>query len=162
MLNLGPIAKALRRFIGRPSSETDVAVLAFGLANARGKIGATIDPVTGSLVAQSPCATLPVSPSNNAIPLAAANYFITKSSAAALTLASPVAGAQAAGGDDGKVLRFISTTAQNHTVACSAGFGGVGASRDLATFGGAVNDGFAIVAFNGVWHIAYTRNVTLG
>lgn len=81
---------------------------------------------------------------------------ITKGSAAALTLASPTAGA-----DDGKRLTIVATTAHAHTVTLTAGFGGGTTARDVATWGGAINDSLECVAYNGVWYAIATRNVTI-
>ena len=58
---------------------------------------------------------------------------------------------------------IISTTAAAHTVTYSAGFNGSGTSGDVATFGGAIGDGFVIEAYRGVWYTSGSpRNVTLG
>lgn len=83
--------------------------------------------------------------------------FVTKGSAAAITIADPVSGT-----DDGKRLSIISTTAYAHTVTRSTtGFNNAGASGDVATFGGAVGDNMVIVAYAGKWYTESTRNVTL-
>lgn len=83
--------------------------------------------------------------------------FITKATAATdATLASPTAGT-----DDGKHLWIISQTAAAHVVTCTAGFGGGTTSRDVATFGGAINDGMELIAVDGVWWVSSTRNVTI-
>lgn len=83
--------------------------------------------------------------------------FITKGTAATITLAAPTAGA-----DDGKEITFISTTAAAHTVTnTTPGFNNAGASGDVATFGGAIGDGFRIIAYQGVWYISSVTNVTV-
>lgn len=74
----------------------------------------------------------------------------------AMTLANPTTE------QNGMVMFIISTNASAHTVTNTTGFGGGTTSRDVATFGGAVNDELVIVAFNGVWWVISTRNVTLG
>lgn len=81
---------------------------------------------------------------------------LTKGTASAITLAAPTAGTH-----DGVTITVISTTAAAHTVTHTAGFGGGTTSRDVATFGGAINDGFEFEAYNGVWYVKYLRNVTL-
>lgn len=82
---------------------------------------------------------------------------VTAASAAALTLAAPLAGI-----DDGSVLTIISDTAQAHTVTNSSpGFNGAGASGDVATFGAARGNAMRVVAYNGVWYTVNLRNVTL-
>jgi len=98
-----------------------------------------------------------------AIPLYSATHFITKSSAAAaMTIVDPTATTH-----DGVRLTFISTTARAHTLDNSAGsgfFSSGGASKDVATFGGAIGDGIVIEAYQGKWYIVPggTLNITLG
>lgn len=83
---------------------------------------------------------------------------LTKSGVAAMTLADPAAGLE------GAVVVFTATTANAHTVsnAAGSGFNAGGAASDVATFGGAVGDGFAIVAAGQKWNVIVTKNVTLG
>lgn len=97
-----------------------------------------------------------------AIPMYDQTIFITKASAAALTLPDPTAAVH-----DGVHIVFISTTAAAHTVDNSAGsgfFDAGGAAKDVGTFGGAIGDGFCVVAYNGKWYISpgRSKNVTLG
>jgi hypothetical protein len=79
---------------------------------------------------------------------------ITKADVAVLTLAAPY--------KDGARLTIVSATAAAHTITNTAGFGGGTTSRDVATFGGAINDSIDLVSYNGVWWVVSTRNVTLG
>lgn len=83
---------------------------------------------------------------------------ITKGTAASVTIANPAAA------DEGKVVIINSQTAAAHTVsnAAGAGFNGGGAATDVGTFGGAIGDGFVIVAVNQKWNVVVLRNVTLG
>lgn len=74
----------------------------------------------------------------------------------AMTLANPTVD------QNGTIMMIISTNASAQTVTYTAGFGGGTTARDVATFGGAVNDNMVIIAFNGVWWVLSTRNVTLG
>jgi hypothetical protein len=88
--------------------------------------------------------------------------FITKGTAAALTLADPTTGTH-----DGMELIFVATTAAAHTVSNAAGsgfFSSGGSTKDVATFGGAIGDGFAVHAYGGKWYIdpRGVTNVTLG
>lgn len=62
---------------------------------------------------------------------------------------------------DGMVLMILSLTASAQTLTYTAGFSQTTTSSDIATFGGAVNDGLVIVADAGVWHVISTRNVTI-
>lgn len=82
--------------------------------------------------------------------------FIGSGGALAMTLASPTLA------QNGMVMYIIASTAQAHTVTYTAGFGGGTTARDVATFGGAINDELAIIAVNGTWWVLSTRNVTLG
>lgn len=83
---------------------------------------------------------------------------LTKGSAAAMTLLAPTVTT-----DDFKNLRIVSATAFAHTVTNVApGFNGAGASKDVATFGGAVGDSMIVMAYQGVWLVLNLTNVTLG
>lgn len=84
---------------------------------------------------------------------------ITKTgSIAALTLADPAAA------QEGCILVINTETALAHTVsnAAGSGFNGGGAAADVGTFGGAIGDGFVLVALNLKWNVIVLRNVTLG
>lgn len=75
----------------------------------------------------------------------------------AVTLAAPTAGI-----DDGCHLTIRSMTAQAHTVTnTSPGFNNGGSGKDVGTFGGAIGDGFSVVAYNGIWWVTSNVNVTL-
>lgn len=85
--------------------------------------------------------------------------YITKGSAAALTLADPTATT-----DDGKTLTVISATAFAHTVDNSAGsgFNDGGAGADVGTFGGAIGDNIVLSSYQGKWLVISKTNVVLG
>lgn len=93
---------------------------------------------------------------SGAVTIADGRVFLTKATASAITIDNPPVAM------NGATLHIISTTAAAHTVTYTAGFGGGTTARDVATFGGAINDGMVIVAHNGTWQISSTRNVTLG
>jgi hypothetical protein len=80
--------------------------------------------------------------------------FITKGSAAALTLAAPA--------NDGARLVIISTTAFAHTVTVAGGIAGAGASADVGTFGAAAGNGVTLISYNGLWYVepGTNQNVT--
>lgn len=65
---------------------------------------------------------------DGAITIKSGVVFITKGSAAAITLADPTTGT-----DDGKELKIVSTTAFSHTVTNTTGFNGSGGTYDVAT-----------------------------
>lgn len=94
------------------------------------------------------------------IPAYSATFVITKSSAPAdLTIADPTNETH-----DGVLLTFVSATAKAHTLDNSAGsgFNGAGATKDVATLGGAIGDGITIAAFGGKWYVQHVTNITLG
>lgn len=96
------------------------------------------------------------------IPAYNVHYFFTKAGVAAMTIADPTAGTH-----DGVTLTFIATTAQANTLSNAAGsgfFSSGGGTKDVATWGGAIGDGFTIIAYQGKWYIdpRGVTNVTLG
>ena len=94
---------------------------------------------------------------DGAITIKAGSVHITKGSAAAVTLAAPVAGA-----DDGKVLVIYSETAFAHTVTqTTPGFNNGGTASDVGTFAAAVGNGLEVEARNGIWWVRRNLNVTL-
>jgi len=95
-----------------------------------------------------------VDSADGAIAITEGYVFITKGSAAALTLAARVAGLPSAGGDDGRRLVINSTTAFAHTVTTRSN--GINGNKHVATFGGAVTDSLELVAYNGKWRTVGT------
>lgn len=94
---------------------------------------------------------------DGAITLIDGQVFITKGTAAALTLAAPPVDM------DGAILSIISTTAAAHTVTqTTPGFNSGSTASDVATFGGAIGDNMQCVAYQGAWLATHLRNVTLG
>jgi hypothetical protein len=100
--------------------------------------GGFVKPLTRTAVTPITAATATTYPKNGILNL-------THSSAQAVTLSSPIAGL-----DDGKELLIVSSTAQAHTVTYTPGFGGAGASRDVATFA-VIGDYLRLIAINGIW-----------
>lgn len=100
-----------------------------------------------------------VAANSGAVLIKASTVFITKSSAAALTIADPTTGVH-----DGMTMSFISTTAQTHSLsnAAGSGFNNGGAGTDVGTFGGAIGDNITIRAYGGKWLVDRKTNVTLG
>lgn len=91
---------------------------------------------------------------DGAITLANGVVYITKGSAAALTIEAPPS-------EGVHTLDIISTTAYAHTLTHTAGFGGGTTNRDVATWGGAISDGMRLIGIGGVWYVGSTRNVTI-
>jgi len=82
--------------------------------------------------------------------------FITKGTAAAVTLTAPTAGTH----DNCRIV-FVATTAAAHTVtATTIGFNAGNTTTDVGTFGGAIGDGFEAIAYNGEVYTANVVNVT--
>jgi hypothetical protein len=79
-------------------------------------------------------------------------------SAAAMTLAQPVAGAQNAGGNDGMVMEITALDAYAYTVTTSAD--GINGTGDTLTASAAVGDTVNLVAYGGVWYIRKTTTGT--
>lgn len=77
---------------------------------------------------------------------------ITKGSAAALTLAAPTAGLPTAGGDDGRQLNIVSTTAFAHQITCPANK--INGNKLSATLAAAAGSAVKLVAYQGVWYLA--------
>lgn len=75
---------------------------------------------------------------------------ITKGTAATVTIPDP------ATADDGMIIHIVSTTAAAHTVA-----GTLNGSAQTGTFGGAIGDGFTLVAYSGGWYVLANINVTI-
>jgi len=136
------------------SGDTITAIVTAAQAGAR--TYTITDPIasTGNV---NPEAIQAVS-TDTAITIKNGTVLITKSSAATVTLAAPTATTH-----DGMILNIVSTTAQTHTVAnASPGFNNGGSGKDTATFGGAIGDGFVVVAYQGAWYLLTSTNVTLG
>ena len=117
--------------------------------NANGGVGKQIDDLNQKQVLAA----------DGAITIKSGLVGITKGSAAALTLAAPTAGSVASGGDDGKVLIIMSTTAFAHTITTPANK--INGNKLTITFDGAVTDFIELVAYNGVWRSAASSGSTL-
>jgi len=89
---------------------------------------------------------LALASADGAITLKDGVVFITKAGVAALTLADPTDVT-----DDGKVLHFISKTANAHTVTIAGGLNGAGSGADVGTFGAAAGNRFSVIAHGGKW-----------
>lgn len=111
---------------------------------------------------QERAAPIQVMSADGAIAIKEGIVQVTKAGVCAMTLAAPKAGAQAAGGDDGKILWVDSATAQAHTLTIAGGLRGAGASADVGTFGAAIGNGLGLYAYNGAWYPlpGTTQNVT--
>lgn len=105
---------------------------------------------------------LTVSSSGAIVPGASEQVFITAGSAAALTLANPVAGKPipgGGGGQDGATLILTSTTAFAHTV--TTGANGVNGSKHVITFPATAYTSVFLKAYNGTWVVQVLNGATL-
>lgn len=89
-------------------------------------------------------------------PHTANNYIITKAGVAALTLAAPTAGA-----DDGLLLQFTSTTANQHTLTATGLFIDGAGHVNLATWSANAGGSLLLMAYNGKWYVLSAFNVTM-
>lgn len=85
---------------------------------------------------------------SGAIAIQSGTVTLGSGAAIAMTLAAPVAGARAAGGDDGKKIYVVAATAHAHTVTTPAA--GINGTLHIATYA-AIGDGVEFEAVNGVW-----------
>jgi len=81
------------------------------------------------------------------------------SSALAMTLAAPVAGTPANGGNDFQKLDIFADSTGAHTVTTPSN--GINGNKHIATFGGAAGDKISLIAFGGVWYATGLNGVTL-
>jgi hypothetical protein len=88
----------------------------------------------------------------NQIQATQGTVFITKATANALFLPLPLYGSPDAGGNDGQILRIVSTTAAAHTIQ-TAQPNGYNNSLKLATFSAATGNSFTVEAYNGIWWV---------
>lgn len=93
---------------------------------------------------------------NGAITIACGLVVLNKAGVLAATLDDPPLAM------NGAELTILAIQAQANTVTNTTGFGGGTTNRDVATFGGAISDNITLIAWNGVWYVKSTRNVTLG
>lgn len=117
--------------------------------------GTLTAPIWTKLVARS----VEVASADGAITIPDADeekiVLITKGSAAALTLGTPVSA------QNGARIQFVSTGAYAHTVtAATIGFNDGGSGGDVGTFGTAKGNGFTVVAYEGDWFVTSNINVT--
>lgn len=75
---------------------------------------------------------------------------ITAAGVAALTLAAPVAGSPASGGNDGQELKIIDQSGHAHTITTPAS--GINGNHHIATSGAAAGDMVTFTAYNGAWY----------
>lgn len=103
------------------------------------------------------------------LPVSDCVVFVTKAGVDAMTLAAPVAGVYPANtslgdvlgtpNDDGKRILIMSTTLFAHTITTPANK--INGNKHILTFGALAAGNFVeLIAFNGVWWIVASLNVT--
>lgn len=85
--------------------------------------------------------------------------FVTTAGVDAMTLASPVAGAPSAGGNDGLYLLVIDMGGHAHTITTAANK--INGNKHVATFGGTALQYALFVAYQGVWYLIIQSGITL-
>jgi hypothetical protein len=96
---------------------------------------------------------------SGAIPVRHGVTVLTKAGVGVMTLVDPTSGTH-----DGVEMTIISLhrPGPHGQQRRRLGFNAGGAATDVGTFGGAIGDGFQIVAYGGKWLVKVLRNVTLG
>ena len=84
-----------------------------------------------------------------AMAVAPGTAFLHAGSAAAITLAAPVAGLPSAGGSDGAVLRIVALDAYAYTVTTPAN--GIKGANHVMTWAAAAGNCIQLVAYQGAW-----------
>lgn len=109
-------------------------------------IGATNALPDGSLIVLSGTADV-------LNPHSAQDYEITTGSADLTTLAAPTAGDPSTGGDDGKIIRFTSTTAFAHRITSTGNLQTGTSSTASVTLAANAGASVTLKAYNGKWQI---------
>lgn len=106
-------------------------------------------------------AVVNLSGSTDAITLLASdnNFYVTTAGVDAMTLATPIAGAMANGGDDGRRVRVTDVGGHAHTITTAANK--IVPSHDTATFSGTAGAFIDLEAFNGLWYVKASSGQTL-
>jgi hypothetical protein len=94
-----------------------------------------------------------------AIGIKEGTVFLNSGSVLAMTLAVPTAGAQSAGGDDGRELWVVAIQSAAHTV--TSPLHGINTNKNIATFAAAIGNSILLVAFNGAWYMMAQAGITL-
>ena len=88
-------------------------------------------------------------------PTLAQTYVITKAGVAAMTLAAPTAGV-----DDYKVIVVTSATANAHTITATNLLNTGAAANDVATFANVAGASVTLMAYNALWNVISSNQIT--
>jgi hypothetical protein len=83
----------------------------------------------------------------------AQDYEVTSGSADLTTLAAPIAGDPSIGGDDGKIIRFTSTTAFAHKITSTGNLQTGTSSVNSVALAANAGASVTLKAYNGFWQI---------
>ena len=141
-----------------PNLEIDFATRLSNLETAvfGGPNPAGNEPNAGGNIAGGPCVSL--TGSADVLPLNG-NAYVNSTGVDEMTLAQPIAGPPAAGGQDGQTLLVYDQGGHAHTVTTAAN--GIDGNKHIATFGGTAQSYIRFRAFNGVWTVVGSSGVTL-
>lgn len=129
-----------------PPTSPDQDTIVAQAENLRGQfevLAGTTDVITGGA---GSLAALPNSP---AAPITGKSL-LTSAGVNATTLATPVAGDPAAGGNDGLAIEIVNISGQAHTVTTPANK--INGNKHIATFPATVGSRVVLTAYNGVWY----------
>jgi hypothetical protein len=102
-------------------------------------------------VAGVPTYSISVNNSSVTLPVVDCTIFLTKAGVLAITINGP-------NNDQTNIIRFVSLTANAHTITYTAGFYQNTTTSDVATFPATSGAVFTIVAQNGVWNAVSTAD----
>lgn len=103
-----------------------------------------------------PGITLTAATTNGAItPGTRATYIITKAGVLAMTLAAPTATT-----DDGKVITFISSTANAHTLTATGLLKTGVAGVNVATWTNVAGASLTLMAYQALWYVVSSNGIT--
>lgn len=127
-------------------------------------VGVTASQDQAARIANLEAEAVPTPPtilsgSADAIPIKQGLVVVTSAGVDAMTLVAPTAGPQIAGGDDGKILRVSSTTAQAHTITTPTN--GIFPTKHIVTFAAAVGSFIELVASGGQWYTMAGTGATI-
>lgn len=116
--------------------------------------------LTGNLVGEETFVPTALSANGAINPSVSATYIITKSSALLGTLAAPIAGPVASGGNDGVDITISSSTPYLHVISAIGLLQTGTAAQNYITFPSYAGGEVDLIAFNGKWIVMNAQAVT--
>ena len=128
--------------------------MAQGTTNKGLTAGPLDEGLGGSLQAlDTACWGLETDAASGAIAATEGSVVITKTTAAAMTLAAPASGSPANGGNDGQRLKIFATHGAAHTITTPSNV--INGNKHVCTFANA-GDSISLEAYGGVWYVLST------